>query len=159
MSFYAISKSKIFIFHKWSKKENIPLSIPKLKLDKYEINKNAESIKLLGVLTWKPPIKLIENFKKLSAYYLQTSHFWINNHLGKYIYDKLKQIFYQQKHTTHIICNKEKFEHTKDSYIPVVRNSQYVWINILNVATFIQSKSAPNNFRSKIPEIISLLPN
>ena len=47
------------------KKDDIPLLLPKLKINNYEI-KRAESIKFLGVLldensTWKPHIKYIEN--------------------------------------------------------------------------------------------------
>ena len=55
---------KIF-FHKRSKQDDIPLSLPKLEINTYEI-KQAESIKYLGVLldessTWKPHIKYIES--------------------------------------------------------------------------------------------------
>ena len=52
-------------FHKRIKQDDIPLLLPKLKINNYEI-KRAESIKCLGVLldensTWKPHIKCIEN--------------------------------------------------------------------------------------------------
>ena len=58
-------KTKYSFFHKRSKKEDIPLLLPKLKINNYEV-KRAESIQFLGVLlvknlTWKPHIKHIEN--------------------------------------------------------------------------------------------------
>ena len=61
----SIKKAKYLFFHKRSKQDDIPLLLPKLKINNYEI-KWAESIKFLDVFlvensTWKPRIKYIEN--------------------------------------------------------------------------------------------------
>ena len=60
-----LEKTKYSFFHKPSKKDDIPLRLPKLIINNYEI-KREESIKFLGVLldqhlTWKGHIKLTEN--------------------------------------------------------------------------------------------------
>ena len=44
-----IKKTKYSFFHKPSQKENIPLHLPKLIINSYEIQR-SESIKFLGVL-------------------------------------------------------------------------------------------------------------
>ena len=60
-----VQKTKYLFFHKQSKKDDIPLCLPKLIINNYEIQR-VESIKFLGVLldqhlTWKEHIKLTEN--------------------------------------------------------------------------------------------------
>ena len=60
-----MEKTKYSFFHKPSEKDDIPLCLPKLVINNYEIQRK-ESIKFLGVLldqnlTWKEPIKLTEN--------------------------------------------------------------------------------------------------
>ena len=60
-----VEKTKYSFFHKPSKKDDIPLRLPKLIINNYEI-KIEESINFLGVLldqhlTWKEHIKLTEN--------------------------------------------------------------------------------------------------
>ena len=65
ISFNTKKTTKYSFSHKRSKLHDIPLLLPKLKINNYEI-KRAESIKFLGVLldqnlTWKPHIKYIEN--------------------------------------------------------------------------------------------------
>ena len=60
-----IKKTRYLFFHKQSKQDDIPLLLPKLKTNNYEI-KRSESIKFLDVLldensTWKSHIKYIEN--------------------------------------------------------------------------------------------------
>ena len=73
-------KTKYSFFHKRSKKDDIPLLLPKLTINNYEI-KRAESIKILGVLldgnlTWKPHIKYIKTkIAIILAYYLKSNHF------------------------------------------------------------------------------------
>ena len=57
-----VTKTKYSFFHKLSKKDNIPLVLPKLSI----CNKRSESIKFLGVfldenLTWKDHIRYLEN--------------------------------------------------------------------------------------------------
>ena len=60
-----IKKTRYLFFHKRSKQDDIPLLLPKLKTNNYEI-KRSESIKFLDVLldensTWKSHIKYIEH--------------------------------------------------------------------------------------------------
>ena len=60
-----VEKRKYSFFYKPNKKDDIPLRLPNLTINNYEI-KREESIKLLGVLldqhlTWKEHIKLTEN--------------------------------------------------------------------------------------------------
>ena len=60
-----MTKTKYSLFHKPSKKDNIPLILPKLSICKNEI-KRSESIKFLGVfldenLTWKDHIRYTED--------------------------------------------------------------------------------------------------
>ena len=57
--------TKYSLFHKPSKKDDIPIRLPKLIINNYEIQRE-ESIKFLGVLlnqhlTWKEHIRLTEN--------------------------------------------------------------------------------------------------
>ena len=47
--FLNVEKTKYSFFHKSSKKDNIPLRLPKLIINSYEIQRE-ESIKFLGVL-------------------------------------------------------------------------------------------------------------
>ena len=60
-----VKKNKYSFFHKPSKKDDIPLVLPKLNINNSEIAR-TESIKFLGVLldenlSWKTHIKYIEN--------------------------------------------------------------------------------------------------
>ena len=63
-----VTKTKYYFFHKPSKRDNIPLALPKLYIDNNQIQR-SESIKFLAVfldenLTWKEHIKYIEDSKK-----------------------------------------------------------------------------------------------
>ena len=63
-----VTKTKYYFFHKPSKRDNIPLALPKLYIDYNQIQR-SESIKFLAVfldenLTWKEHIKYIEDSKK-----------------------------------------------------------------------------------------------
>ena len=63
-----VTKTKYSFFHKPSKRDDIPLALPKLYIDNNQIQR-SESIKFLGVfldenLTWKEHIKYIEDSKK-----------------------------------------------------------------------------------------------
>ena len=60
-----VTKTKYSFFHKPSKKDNIPLVLPKLSICNNEI-KRSESMKFLGVfldenLTWKDRFRYLEN--------------------------------------------------------------------------------------------------
>ena len=63
-----VTKTKYYFFHKPSKRDNIPLALPKPYIDNNQIQR-SESIKFLAVfldenLTWKEYIKYIEDSKK-----------------------------------------------------------------------------------------------
>ena len=60
-----VTKTKLFFFHKPSKRDDISLALPKLYTGNNQIQR-SESIKVLGVfldknLTWKEHIKYIQN--------------------------------------------------------------------------------------------------
>ena len=60
-----VEKAKYSFFHKPSKKDHVPLRLPKLIINNHEIQRK-ESIKFLGILleqhlTWKELMKLTEN--------------------------------------------------------------------------------------------------
>ena len=64
-SSHLMLKKQILVFHKPSKKYDIPLALPKLNINNREIAP-TESIKFLGVLlddnlSWKTHVKYIEN--------------------------------------------------------------------------------------------------
>ena len=59
-----VSKTKYSFFHKWSKRDDIPLLLPKLNINNSEIER-TECLKFLGVLLdenlcWKEHIKYIK---------------------------------------------------------------------------------------------------
>ena len=164
-----VKKTKYFFFHKPSKKDDIPLVLPKLNIDNSEITR-TESIKFLGVLldqnlSWKTHIKYIENktsknigilFKArpfLNKKSLLSLYFWyIHSYInygsvswGSTCRTNLKKINSQQKHALRIIFKKSKFEHTSELF----KTLNVYKLNIFNTAVFmhkIQGKSAPKIF-------------
>ena len=129
-----MTKTKCSFFHKPSKKDNIPLVLPKLSICNNEI-KRSESIKFLGVfldenLTWKDHIRYLENkiaknigllfrskpylTKKclLSLYYsyIHTYISYANIAWGSTYISNLKKINSQQKHAIRIIFNKKSMK-------------------------------------------------
>ena len=109
-------------------------------------------------------------FQKVLNYYLKPNHFWINNPFLSFYYSyihsyinytnvatestyttNLKKLSSQQKQAMRIICNKRKFEHTKQLF-QLNKILNVYELNILNVATFMYKayqKTAPNNFLSR----------
>ena len=128
-----LEKTKYSFFHKPSKKDNIPLRLPKLILNNYEIQREG-SIRFLGVLldqhvTCKEHIKLTENniAKNIGILYkarpyidkrtLLCLYYW---HIHSYLNyantalcsinrTYLKKLQSQQRHKYE---NKNKFAHT-----------------------------------------------
>ena len=170
-----VKKTKYSFFHKPSKKDDIPLVLPKLNINNSEIAR-TESIKFLGVLldenlSWKTHIKYIENKisknigilfkarpflnkKSLLSLYYSYIHSYINYgsvSWGSTCRTNLKKINSQQKHALRIIFNKSKFEHTSELF----KSSKILNVcklNIFNTAVFmhkIQRKSAPSIFSPK----------
>ena len=171
-----VKKTKYSFFHKPSKKDDIPLVLPKLNINNSEIAR-TESIKFLGVLldenlSWKTHIKYIENKisknigilfkarpflnkKSLLSLYYSYIHSYINYgsvSWGSTCRTNLKKINSQQKHALRIIFNKSKFEHTNELF----KSSKILNVYKVNIfdtgAVFlytIQGKSAPSIYLLK----------
>ena len=170
-----IKKTKYSFFHKPSKKDNIPLVLPKLSINKHEIDR-VESIKFLGVfidenLTWKEHIKYTENKiaknigllfrakhylhrKSLLLLYFAYIHSYINYAniaWGSTHVSNLQKIYRQQKHAIRIIYNKKKFDPARK--LLSSNNILNVYqLNILNVSVFmhrVKQKTAPLVFHPR----------
>ena len=149
-------KKQILVFHKPSKKDDIPLVLPKLNINNSEIAR-TESIKFLGVLldenlSWKTHIKYIENKisknigilfkarpflnkKSLLSLYYSYIHSYVNYgsvSWGSTCRTNLKKINSQQKHALGIIFNKSKFEYTSELF----KSSKILNVYKLNIIKF-----------------------
>ena len=170
-----MKKTKYSFFHKPSKKDDIPLALPKLSMNNSEIAR-TESIKFLGVsldenLSWKTHIKYIENKisknigilfkarpflnkKSLLSLYYSYIHSYINYDSvswGSSCRTNLRKINSQHKHVLRIIFNKRKFEHTSELF-KCSKILNVYRVNIFNTAVFmhkIQGKSEPSIFLPK----------
>ena len=162
-----VKKNKCSFFHKPSKKDDIPLVLPKLNVNSSEIVR-TESIKFLGVLldenlSWKTHRKYIENKisknigilfkarpflnkKSLLSLYYSYIHSYINYgsvSWGSTCRTNLKKKKTQQKHALRIIFNESKFEHTSELF-KFSKILNVCKLNIFNTAVFmhkIQGKS------------------
>ena len=135
-----VSETKYSFFHKTSKRDDIPLLLPKLNISYSEIER-SECLKFLGVLLdenlcWKEDIKYIEIkiaknivllFKKkpdidkhspLSLY-----HCYIHSYMnygniagGSTTRTNLKKIYRQQKLTIPIVYSKDRLTHTRELF-------------------------------------------
>ena len=135
-----MEKTKHSFFHKPSNKDDIPLLLPKLIINNYEIQRK-ESIKFLRVLldqhlTWKELIKLSENKiaknigvlykarsylhkKALLCIYYSYIHSYLNyaNTVWRSTNRTyLKKLQSQQKHAIRIIFHENKFTHTREYF-------------------------------------------
>ena len=135
-----VEKTKYSFFHKPSKKDNIPLFLPKLITNNYEIQRE-ESIKFLGVLldqhlTWKERIKLTENKiaknigilykarpylnkRALLCLYYSYIHSYLNCTNTAWCSTNrtyLKKLQSQQKHAIRIIFHENKLAHTREHF-------------------------------------------
>ena len=135
-----VEKTKHSFFHKPSKKDDIPLLLPKLIINNYEIQRK-ESIKFLRVLldqhlTWKEHIKLSENKiaknigvlykarsyldkKALLCIYYSYIHSYLNYANTAWCSTNrtyLKKLQSQQKHAIRIIFHESKFTHTREYF-------------------------------------------
>ena len=169
-------KTKYSCFHKPSKKDDIPLMLPKLTISNHVIERQ-EFIKYLGVLldenlTWKEHIKHTENkiaknlgrlykarpFLERSALlalyysYIQTYINYANIAWGSTCRTNLKKINGQQKHPIRIIFNKNKFAHTREIFKEQKILNIYQ-LNILSNIIFmhcVENKTAPSIFLTKL---------
>ena len=141
-------KTEYTSFHKLSKKDNIPLLLPKLKINNILI-KRSNQIKFLGIvidenITWKDHIDIVEKQVSKSIGVLYKAKYVLNQKCLKHIYfafihshinyanvawagtnqTKLKKLFNKQKHASRIIYNKDKYTHAK----PLMKS-----LNALNI--------------------------
>ena len=136
-----VTKIKYSFFHKASKKDDIPLKLPRFQINNYNIER-IPSIKFLGVLSdknlsWKDHIKYTENkisknigilYKArdylskeslLSLYYtyIHTYINYANLACASTIRTNFKKIHSQQKHAIRIIFSEDKFSRTKELFV------------------------------------------
>ena len=135
-----VEKAKYSFFHKPSKKYDIPLRLPKLAINSYEIQRK-ESIKFLGVLldqylTWKEHTKRTENkiaknigtlykvrpyldqkaslclyYSYIHSYQIYANTVWCSTNRTS-----LKKLQSQQKHAIKIIFHENKFVYTRENF-------------------------------------------
>ena len=139
-----VEKTKYSYFHKPSKKDDIPLRLPKLIINNYEIQRE-ESIKFLGVLldqhlTWKEHKKLTENKiaknisilykarpyldkRALLCLYYSCIHSYLNYANTAWCSTNrtyLKKLQSEQKHAIRIIFHENKFAHTRENFKKII---------------------------------------
>ena len=93
-------KTKFRIFHKLQDRDNLPLQLPVLRINNYEI-KRSSSIKFLGVmvdehLNWKDHINVIENKLPKDLGLLHKVKQFLNAKVMKslfFIYSKLSELW------------------------------------------------------------------
>ena len=170
-----VEKTKYSLFHKPSKNDDIPLCLPKLIINNYEIQRK-QSIKFLGVLldqhlTWKEPIKLTDNKiaknigilhkarrsldkKALLCLYYSYIHSYLNCANTAWRSTNityLKKLKSQQKHAIRIIFHENKFSHTREHFKESNKWNIYQ-LNIFNNLLFlhrVKNGKVPNVFLSK----------
>ena len=170
-----LKKTKYSCFHKPSKKDDIPLMLPKLTISNHVIERQ-EFIKFLGVLldenlNWKEHIEhtekkiaknlgllykarpFLERNTILALYYsyIQTYINYANIACGSTCRTNLKNINSQQKHAIRIIFNENKFAHTREIF-KEQRILNIYQLNILSNIIFmhrVENKTAPSIFLTK----------
>ena len=170
-------KTKYSCFHKPSKKDDIPLMLPKLTISNHVIERQ-ESIKFLGVLLDEKTLEHIKHTENKTAKklgllykarpflernvllalyysYIQTYRNYANIAWGSTCRTNLKKINSQQKQATRIIFNKNKFAHFLIAQLGIFKEQKMLNIyqlNILSIITFIhcvENKTAPSIFLTK----------
>ena len=135
-----VKKTKCSIFHKGSRRDDLPLVLPKLFINN-QVIKRQSSIKFLGILldenlSWKEHLKLTENKiaknigltykakpylnkESLLALYFSYIHSYIiyaNLVWGSTYRTYLRKINSQQKHALRLIHNKNRFYDSKELF-------------------------------------------
>ena len=152
----------ILFFHKASKKEDIPLAVPKLYIDNNQIQR-SESIKFLLCFSIKLDMERAYQIhckkywhyistifrskpyldkKRLWSLYYSYIHSYIscaNFAWGNTYLSNLKKISSQQKHLVRIIYNKMKYESIRE-LLRSLKVLNVYQINILNNAFYAKSK-------------------
>ena len=154
-----IGKTKYFLFHKPSRKDDLPHLLPRLPIKMHKVER-VKSIKFLGVLldenlSWKDHIKCVENRVSknigllyraklfldknllLTLYfsYIHTYFNYANLSWGSTNRTNLKKLLSQKKHAVRIINNKTCFDHTYELFKSQKLLNIYK-LNILSVAVF-----------------------
>jgi len=174
-----ITKTKYTLFHRVHKKENIPLKLPNLCIDK-NIIKREISLKFLGVIldenvTWREHISVIENKVSKNIGILYKAKEFLNQSCLKYIYfsfihcylnyaniawcstnvTKLSKLLCKQKHAIRIITNENRFSHSKILFSKLNILNVYK-LNLYHVLIFmfkLDKKMAPYLFNSLFKKI------
>ena len=174
-----VGKTKYILFHKPSRKDDLPLLLPRLLIKKDKVER-VKSIKFLGVLldenlSSKDHIKYIANKvaknigllyrtklfldknSLLTLYYsyIHTYLNYANLSWGSTNRTNLKKLLSQQKHAVRIINNKTHFDHTNELFKSQKILNIYK-LNILSVAVFmyqIRNKTAPLTFSGSFEKI------
>ena len=174
-----VEKTKYSLFHKPSRRDDLPLLLPKLLIKKHKVER-VESIKFLGVLldenlSWKDHIKYIENKvaknigllyraklfldkNSLLTLYYSYIHTYLNYANLSWVSTNrtnLKKLLSQQKHAVRIINNRTRLDHTNELFKSQKILNIYK-LNILSVAVFIyqiRNKTAPLTFSGRFEKI------
>ena len=174
-----VGETKYSLLHKPSRKDDPPLSLPRLLIKKYKVER-VKSIKFLAVLldenlSWKDHIEYIENKvaknidllyraklfldknSLLTLYYsyIHTYLKYANLSWGSTNTTNLKKLLSQQKYTVRIINNKTRFDHSNERFKSQKILNIYK-LNILSVAVFmyqISNKTAPLTFSGSFEKI------
>ena len=170
-----VKKPKFSIFHKASRRDHLPLVLPKLFINN-QVIKRQSSIKFLVILldenlSWKEHLKLTEyeiaknigliykaklylNKDSLLALYSSYIHSYINYAnivWGSTHRTYSRKINSQQKHPLRSINNKNIFYHSKELFesCKILNVNK---LNLLNTAVFmhkIKNRTAPSLFLKK----------
>ena len=163
-------KTKNSLLHKPSRKDDLPLLLPRLLIKKHKVER-VKLIKFLGVLlaeilSWKDHIKYIEkkspktflDKKLLHALYYSYIHTYLNYanlSWGSRNRTNLQKLLSQQKHAVRIINNRIRFDHT-NKFLKSQKISNIYKLNILSVAVSmyqIRNKTAPLAFSGSFEKI------
>ena len=156
-----VGETKYSLFHKPSRKDDLPLFLPGLLIKKHKVER-IKSMMFVGVLldenlSWKIILRILKiKSPKTLVYYIGTNYFYLKSRFLKYLNyanlswgstnrTNLKKLLTQQKHAVRIINNRTHFDHTNELF-----KSQKILniskLNILSVAVFmyqIRNKTAP----------------
>ena len=170
-----VSETKYSFFHKTSKRDDIPLLLPKLNISYSEIER-SECLKFLGVLLdenlcWKDHFKYIEIkiAKNIGLLYkakhyidehslLSLYQFYIHSYInygniawGNATRTNLKKIYSRQKQAIRIVYSKDRLTHTREfgKECAVLNVCQVnIWKNLVFMHQF-NSNTVPTTFLNK----------
>ena len=153
-----LKKTKYSLFHRKIETENLPLRLPTLKIDEFEI-KRESSMKFLGVildenLTWSQHLRMVENkisknlgilyktrafigIKNLKDLYHSFIHSYINYANSSWASTNamsMKRIFNIQKHACRVILKAERRSPSK----PLFEKLKFLSVYQINVYQILQ---------------------